>query len=58
MNLPVLALLAAGPTPTELPFPAWVYGAVMFALLMLSLLITLGFASKGKELPADPQSHH
>ncbi|NLS08622.1 hypothetical protein HGQ17_01090 [Nesterenkonia sp. MY13] len=58
MNLPVLALLADEYNGYELPMAAWIYGVGIFAILMLSLLITLGFASKGKELPADPQAHH
>ena len=58
MNLPVLALLAEPYNGYELPMPAYWYGIIMFALLMLSLLITLAFSGKGKELPADPQGHH
>ncbi|WP_202922938.1 hypothetical protein [Nesterenkonia haasae] len=58
MNLPVLALLADQYHGYELPMPAYWYGIIIFAILMLSLLITLGFSGKGKELPADPQGHH
>ena len=57
MNLPVLALLA-DEVVTELPIPAPWYGIIFFVLLMLSLLVTLAFANKGKELPADPTADH
>lgn len=57
MNLPVLALLA-DEVVTELPIPAPWYGIIFFVLLMLSLLVTLAFANKGKELPADPTTDH
>lgn len=57
MNLPVLALLA-DEVVAELPIPAPWYGVGFFAILMLSLLVTLGFANKGKELPADTHTDH
>lgn len=57
MNLPVLALLA-DEVVAELPIPAPWYGIGFFAILMLSLLVTLGFANKGKELPADTHTDH
>ncbi|GAA1806112.1 hypothetical protein [Nesterenkonia flava] len=58
MNLPILALLADENHGYELPMPAEWFGVIMFILLMLALLVTLGFANKGKKLPADPNSDH
>lgn len=58
MNLPILALLADEQGGYELPMPAEWYGIIMFAVLMLSLLLTLSFAHKGKELPADASADH
>lgn len=57
MNLPVLALLA-DEAAGELPMPAPWFGIGFFAVLMLSLLVTLGFANKGRELPADTHTDH
>lgn len=59
MNLPIIALLLAEESHGhELPIPALWYGIIMFLLLMGSLLITLAFANKGRELPADPNADH
>lgn len=56
--LPVLTLLAEEHAGSELFMPAPWFGIVVFAILMLSLLVTLGFSNKNRELPADPQAHH
>ncbi|WP_120004888.1 hypothetical protein [Nesterenkonia muleiensis] len=60
LNLPfdVLMLMTGAAEETELFMPTPWFGVIMFAALMLSLLVTLGFANKGKELPADPTSGH
>lgn len=57
MNLPVLTLVA-DEAYTELPMPAPWFGVIMFAILMLSLLITLSFSNKGKQLPAEAHGDH
>lgn len=59
MNLPIIALLLAEESHGHgLPIPAVWYGIIMFLLLMGALLITLSFANKGRELPADPNADH
>lgn len=56
--LPVLTLLADAYNGYELPVPAVWFGIIMFIVLMLSLLLTLSFTNKGRELPADPNAEH
>ena len=59
MNLPIIALLLAEESQGyELPIPAVWYGTIMFILLMGSLMITLAFSNKGRELPADTNADH
>lgn len=55
-DVPMLTTVAAEDHELFMPTP-W-FGIIMFAVLMLSLLVTLGFANKGRELPADPNSGH
>lgn len=49
-------LTAVAAEDSELFMPTPWFGIIMFAVLMLSLLVTLGFANKGRELPADTHS--
>lgn len=58
MNLPfdVTTLTAVAAEDAELFMPTPWFGIIMFAVLLLSLLITLGFANKGRELPAETHS--
>ena len=60
LNLPFAAqmLSAEGAEESALFMPAEWFGIVMFAILMFSLLITLGFANKGRELPAEAYPDH
>lgn len=57
MNLPVLTLLA-DEAYAELPIAAPWFGVIMFAFLMMCLLVTLSFSSKGKQLPAEAHQDH
>ena len=60
LNLPFDApmLTAVATEDTELFMPTPWFGIIMFSVLMLSLLVTLAFANKGRELPADSTSGH
>ncbi|GAA1144044.1 hypothetical protein [Nesterenkonia lutea] len=60
LNLHVLATVLAAETEehSALPIEAHWFGIIMFALLLLLLLVTLGFANKGRELPAQAHSDH
>ncbi|GAA1108314.1 hypothetical protein [Nesterenkonia jeotgali] len=60
LNLHVIATVlgAEAHEASPLPIDAIWFGLIMFALLMFLLLITLSFAGKGRQLPAEPHSDH
>ena len=60
LNLHVIATVlgAEAHEASPLPIDALWIGLIMFGLLMFLLLITMGFANKGRQLPAAPHSDH
>lgn len=60
LNLPFAAMLLGSEMyeDTELFMPAEWFGIIMFTLLVLTLLATVAFANKGKELPARAHEDH
>lgn len=56
LSFDVTMLTAVAAEDSELFMPTPWFGIIMFAVLMLSLLVPLGFANKGRELPADTHS--
>lgn len=60
LNLPIAAqmLSAEGAEESALFMPSHWFGIIMFAILLFSLLITLSFSNKGRELPAEAHSDH
>lgn len=58
LNLPFAALFLAAEEDRELFMPTYWFGILMFALLMFILLVTVAFANKGRELPAEEHHDH
>jgi len=60
LNINVLATILGAETTEShgLPMDAHWFGLIMFALLLFLLLITMGVANKGRELPTPTHSDH
>lgn len=58
MNLPIIAVLLADEAHYELPVAAHWYGLAVGGVLLLSLLATLAFASKGRSPVAAENLEH